>query len=274
MRSVSFVLGALATLGTGACGDEQTTAGPPFSGSSSRPSRSAATNPTRPAEARRKQGARPTPIRAPGRGKPPVPLQKQDRPPKRTKLATGRPDCRMATKDQYSFPAGVLFPRVPDSEVDGGLRGWYSTALRRMKEPSLSCGQVGGESYRLLVLPTWAPPVAVRVMLKETRATLTVAMLSGAGGYDPGRLRVKVRRQLFTAEHRELRLALSALRLWSTPTRDDERFGADGTRWILEGRSAQAYHVVDRWFPEAGPFRDVADLLTRLAGLRPPYRRP
>src|SRR5438477_7376415 len=49
--------------------------------------------------------------------------------------------------------------------------------------------------------------------------------------------------------------ALDRFSFWQAPTQE-ERSGADGARWILEGRSANRYHVVDRWSPPPGPFRD------------------
>ena len=43
--------------------------------------------------------------------------------------------------------------------------------------------------------------------------------------------------------------------------------GCDGAMGILEGRSWAAYHVVDRWSPAKGEFRDMCLAMLRLAGL-------
>lgn len=42
---------------------------------------------------------------------------------------------------------------------------------------------------------------------------------------------------------------------------------ADGAEWILEGVENGRYHVVDRWSPEKGAFRETALMLVRFARL-------
>ena len=67
----------------------------------------------------------------------------------------------------------------------------YSRALRAMNEPSLwelarSDKQIG--AYRLLWLPTWGRPVAVRIERSGKVVTLNAVLLGGDGGYEIGEL--------------------------------------------------------------------------------------
>jgi hypothetical protein len=40
------------------------------------------------------------------------------------------------------------------------------------------------------------------------------------------------------------------------PTKD-EALGIDGAKWILEGHSHVAYHVINRWSPREGLLRNL-----------------
>lgn len=179
-----------------------------------------------------------------------------------------RPGCSKLFGRDFFFPPGVLVPAEPPSESDAFLRGWFSDALTRMAEPSLSCRATVNESYRLLGLPTWGTPVSIRVRVSLPEPSVSVAELGGQAGYDLGGISVRAARPIYAAERKQLAEALEAAAFWSTPTLDNERIGADGSYWVLEGRFAERYHVVHRWSPDAGPFRDLALLMMRLGGVR------
>jgi hypothetical protein len=52
------------------------------------------------------------------------------------------------------------------------------------------------------------------------------------------------------------------------PTQPSRRdLGLDGAQWVIEGRRVDAYHVVDRWSPRGGPYRDAGLAFLQLAGL-------
>jgi hypothetical protein len=44
--------------------------------------------------------------------------------------------------------------------------------------------------------------------------------------------------------------------------------GLDGANWIIEGAKKGKYHIVDRWSPEDGPFREAALYLINLSKLK------
>src|SRR5262245_53562261 len=76
----------------------------------------------------------------------------------------------------------VYFPK--------GSEHWYPEHLEAMKEPSLfqqSTNKVV-EQYRFLWLRTFHKPIAVRVRKDSAGITLRVVRLSGAGGYNPGKI--------------------------------------------------------------------------------------
>jgi hypothetical protein len=79
-------------------------------------------------------------------------------------------------------------------------------------------------------------------------------------------------RTLGQAEWRELTTQLDKAEFWMMPT-DDHALGFDGSGWLLERRRGSAYHMVYRWSPPNGPFRDAALALIRLGGFEDPEPR-
>ncbi|MDX2050744.1 MAG: hypothetical protein SFV15_00015 [Polyangiaceae bacterium] len=183
------------------------------------------------------------------------------------KVQFDRSACVDRKSLEHFFPPGALFPGERAAELHEFLRSWYSRILSRMEGPSLSCGSSDIETYRFLMIPTWGQPTAVRVVFRADGAVLTADRLSGQGGYDPGRLETSVRRVLFRTERELLRREVMRAGFWRMLVRDPDHFGVDGTQWILEGRFADRYHVVDRWSPRTGQFHELGALFARLGGV-------
>jgi hypothetical protein len=63
--------------------------------------------------------------------------------------------------------------------------------------------------------------------------------------------------------------ALSKTSFWNMPTRPSKTsLGLDGSQWIVEGRSGSGkYHLVDRWTPRQGAYRDAGLVFLTLAGI-------
>lgn len=180
-------------------------------------------------------------------------------------LSAGRADCSSLDAAEFFFPMVVLGERRPQFDHDAFRREWYSKHLRAMAEPSLSCGESPGESYRFLWLRTFGHPIAVRVETARSN-TLTAVELDGAGGYEPGKISRRVQRQLSTEEWKGLSEALKATDFWNMPGQSGD-LGLDGAQWIMEGRSGHDYHVVDRWMPPAGAYRELCLMLVKFSGL-------
>ena len=139
----------------------------------------------------------------------------------------------------------VYFPK--------GAEHWYPKYLEAMKEPSLYEQRTNNtiEQYRFLWLRTFHKPIAIRVRKDNAGITLRVVRLSGAGGYDPGKIEHDESCALTAAQWDELLKLLGKASFWGTPTVENYSAGFDGSQWILEGQSAGKYHVVDRWTPSA-----------------------
>jgi hypothetical protein len=180
-----------------------------------------------------------------------------------------RPVCPAAEATDYFFLTGVLEPSRPDS--DRFVRAWYSKHLRVMAEPSLSCGAAGAnEAYRFVWLRTFHRPIAVRLSAEATVFRLVAVELTGAGGYDPGSIANRVEKMVTESDWRRLSAALARIGFWNMPSRE-AKLGIDGSRWVIEGvRLNSGYHVVDRWAPPEGPYRDAGLLFLTLAGFSVP----
>lgn len=162
------------------------------------------------------------------------------------------------------FPRGAF---STNERGDGFLADWYSQHLRAMKEEPFYYPDDGeAESYRFLWLRAFHHPVSVRVWSACGGRFVTLKEMSGAGGYEPGRLLVNRTRQLSQDEWDEFTRLLERTCYWELPT-SDGRLGYDGARWILEGVRAGRYHVVDRWTPQGGSYREACLYALKLSGL-------
>lgn len=160
----------------------------------------------------------------------------------------------------------------PEHSLDALQRGWYSTFLRAMQEPSLWEASTDPHlhSYRCLWLRTFHAPIAVRVTIdRGGTGELTAKVLDGQGGYAPGKL-VKNQTAILSKEQIDSILNhIQTSNVWHLPSWPATLVPPppDGARWILEGVKNGQYHVVARFSPEPGPFRDTAFLFLDLSGL-------
>jgi hypothetical protein len=65
----------------------------------------------------------------------------------------------------------------------------------------------------------------------------------------------------------KLQRALKNSDFWAVDA-EDEAFGLDGARWLIEGRRGDNYHQVERWSPR-GAIHDLGRLFIAFAG--PPF---
>ncbi len=106
----------------------------------------------------------------------------------------------------------VYFPK--------GAEHWYPKHLEAMKEPSLFQQSTNKsiEQYRFLWLRTFHKPIAVRVRKESAGITLRVIRLSGAGGYDPGRIEHEESFALTADQWEGLLKVLDKASFWNLPT--------------------------------------------------------
>jgi hypothetical protein len=138
-----------------------------------------------------------------------------------------------------------------------------------MNEPSfLFPDDSQQESYRFLWLRSFHHPIAVRIWSSGHKQFVSVKELNGAGGYDAGKL-ISDRVHPVTKEKwAEFTGFLEEICYWELPTEDDDLVGTDGAQWILEGMREGRYHIVDRWTPESGRYREVCLYLLKLSRLK------
>ena len=170
-----------------------------------------------------------------------------------------------AMDKQSFFPPKVL---AQDQAGNQFRNGWYSRHLRAMKEESLySPEDEWVESYRFLWLRTFHHPVAVRIWKCGSARFISVKELDGAGGYEPGKLKLERQRELTQDEWREFLRHLEDSCYWQLSTQDDN-LGNDGAQWIFEGVRRGRYHMVDRWTPRSGSYRELCLYVLKLSGLK------
>ena len=125
---------------------------------------------------------------------------------------------------------------------------WYGKSLERMNEPRLAetAKDVNAEVYRLMILPTWGNPIAVRVKRHGELYSLSARRLDGQAGYDLGKLVESKDIELDADDSNALGVLIQNLNFFQLST-DDGVTGCDGDEWIIEGVLHGKYHVAQRW---------------------------
>ncbi|MDT5121471.1 MAG: hypothetical protein QOC96_953 [Acidobacteriota bacterium] len=163
------------------------------------------------------------------------------------------------------FPPGV-FSSQPEQEQY--IANWYSKPLKVMNESALfSLAKTQSESYRFLWFRSFNSPVAVHIWRSGDERFITLKQLSDTGGRGFGRLITDKTRSLTESEWDKFIALLEQTCYWKMPTEDNKGGGLDGARWILEGYKEGRYHVVDRWSPKEGDFREACLYLLKASGI-------
>ncbi len=172
-----------------------------------------------------------------------------------------------AKATDYFPPRAFLVEGSKGADISGMLSRRYSEALLAMKEPPLwkQAGHGGQtETYRLLWLPTWGNPIAVRIENVGQMVALNEVRLDGEGGYEIGDISMIKQMVLSQSQWHGLTGRLEAMDYWDMPTCIDD-LGADGEHCVLEGVKGGLYHVVDRRSPGPGKYRDLCHYMLSLA---------
>jgi hypothetical protein len=150
----------------------------------------------------------------------------------------------------------------------------FEKLLAAFHEPDLCRGRIEehAHSYRFLWIPTFDHPVFMRVDIGgDGNATLQTKALSGAGGYELGRLETAQPRRLVFEEESTLYSTLADMGFWTLPTRVKNPYAIvlDGTTWVIEGVRDGKCHVVTR---DASPLAEVfTDYFLGKVGNLQPY---
>ena len=123
------------------------------------------------------------------------------------------------------------------------------------------------ESYRLIWIPTFHPPVSVRIWRSGEKQFLVTKQLDGRGGYGMGQLAFQDLRSLSDDESKEFMRLLGQSGYWDLPSHDDSLPPQDGATWIIEGIRNRKQHQVNRHSPSS-EFREACVYLVKLSGLK------
>lgn len=165
------------------------------------------------------------------------------------------------------FPANSLDHR-PD--IHAFCDRWYVSHLLAMQErPLWPPAPNLPTAYRLLFLPTFQQPRAVRLTEASSGWRAVCKRSDGRGGYAPGRLVGEAERELSRTEAERFTYLVDRVDFWTMPGSEDSH-GCDGSQAVLEGVRASAYHVVARWSPRGTPYAELVEFLLGL-GRSPKY---
>ncbi|MEZ4332415.1 MAG: hypothetical protein R3F35_11710 [Myxococcota bacterium] len=158
-------------------------------------------------------------------------------------------------------------PKTFDSDgfLDSLTQEWFGTQLCALGESPLR-EFTNKATIRLLWLRSFHPGVAVRVFESRNELVLVAKILTGAGGYAPGRVAREVRHPISREEWNSIIDALNSSQFWSLPTSKDEN-SMDGSKWVVEAAIDKRYHVVDR--QSGDEIRSIGELLLNLSTLNP-----
>jgi hypothetical protein len=157
------------------------------------------------------------------------------------------PNLARPTEDCGPGLASKRFPILSNFENE-----WFSKHLRAAGEPSLYLPTIGTSRIpqsiiRFTWLRTFHPPVVVRIERLNTAQPLLIAkQLSGAGGYDPGKVTKDTQRPLSRSETKAFKALFVRANIFAQPAQSCE-FGMDGSEWIFEGAHGAHYHFTKRW---------------------------
>lgn len=149
-----------------------------------------------------------------------------------------------AIGDDGYFP---IKKKAADAGIDAFEAQWYGAALKSMSEPKLPrlTKNPNAVVYRLLILPNYSNPMAVRVNKHGTTYQVSARRLDGRGGYDAGRLVESKKAGLSANDSKTLEVLIRNLNFFQLTTDDDVMIN-DGDEWVLEGVSQGKYHLIER----------------------------
>ena len=146
-----------------------------------------------------------------------------------------RADCGSRSDRDYFFPRGVFSNRSVEDQ--------YSTILRPLNEPSLTCGHQVENAYRLVWIHVFeANPTIIRIQQSDSHATLVAYQLNGN---DPFQVVKHIEKQLSTSDWQSVSGLVRESEFWSPLPQPVLRSSLlDPDTIFIEGRNGGDYNVV------------------------------
>ena len=148
------------------------------------------------------------------------------------------------------------FPKPDDRDL---FRAFQEVPLNAMPD----CVD---EAYSLTFLPSFHPPVLVRVWRVGDQYFLLAKRLDHRSGQPFGSVEESNARPLTRTEWRELTDRFSSANYWELPETTNEPLSEDGATWILDGWNFRNYHRVVRRIPY-GDYAEISKRFIQLSGL-------
>ena len=176
-----------------------------------------------------------------------------------------RPKCPDRASDEFFFPS--------DNGGQNSTTTAASTYLTLANRPSLSCGQVDGEIYRLLMYG-WTRFRVIEVASTGDAIRLDYLEQDAPGLRDP-RAPTRTEKRLSSQDWQALTKAIESAGFWKDPgevTNDDGLMLVEGPRTLIEGRRNGRYRAVTRvgLGPETNNVRALVPVFLMLAGATMP----
>ena len=129
---------------------------------------------------------------------------------------------------------------------------------RRFQEPPLESLGSDAAAIRITWKPTFDSPFLVRLDRRaDGKATETIKQLSGMGGYTPGYLTQKRKREVSAQRFDILLRKLEASGFWTAPSAEkDSPSSLDGPTITVEAWVQGHYHSITRYAPGDNPRED------------------
>jgi hypothetical protein len=170
---------------------------------------------------------------------------------------------------QQYFPVGA-FEENP--KLSAYKERWYSSYLAAMDEPSLFGAAKGSDitTYRFLLV--WqSRALSVRLAVHADGTGVLYGKLVILHSDNPNVSFSKDSVPVSKEEVQHFLMLEQQANFWSMKTvekNDKNRYGMDGTQWILEGVKDFNYHVVDRWTPKEGDYKQICSYLLELSPVK------
>jgi hypothetical protein len=179
--------------------------------------------------------------------------------------------------NQFYFPLKTfrdssLLKVFPDSSFyishDRSVNTRYSKNLFIMREPIVYMDKSQNEVFRFTWLRSFEEPIAIRIEKHDESYLIFWKSCSLNNDNNPAKLTVTKQKRIDKQTWDEFQSRISQIDFWYLKTNENV-FDNDGSHWILEGKTPEKYHVVDRWSPKnESAFYQCCDFLIELTNLK------
>lgn len=123
---------------------------------------------------------------------------------------------------------------------------WHSKILFNLHEPVLSSYTGESEAIRFIWLRTFNEPIVIRLNNTQEAVFINLKTLEGHSGFKTGEIKLDTAWTINKAEWKKITEKLDNNKFWNTAS-DLGSIGKDGVDWILEVRTKEKYHFINRW---------------------------